>query len=63
MKEPLGKFAPVLERLKARKLTDDDYNLLIAELEKVVNLGTGNPPDAGGRRVVAKLPFGLDLVK
>lgn len=62
MTKSRANFREVLERLRSRSLTDEDYDALAAELEKVVQLGN-RAQESGGRQVVVELPFGLDLVK
>jgi hypothetical protein len=48
-------------RLKSGKLTDDDVRYLDALAAKAENEGLGEK--VGNRRVVARLPNGMDVIK
>jgi hypothetical protein len=56
-----GNLSELRERLKAGKLTPDDVRYLDALVSKADSEGLGEP--AGQRRVVARLPNGMDVVK
>lgn len=47
------------ERLKGKKLTDDD----IKKLDSILAREAGEGEMVGGKRVVARLPHGMDVVK
>ena len=55
-------LAEVRGRLQQGKLTGDDVKLLdelVRGAEEIAALTTGE----GGKRVIARLPFGMDVVK
>jgi hypothetical protein len=56
-----GHLKDVRERLKAGKLTPDDVRYLDALAARAESEGLGEK--AGDRRVVARLPNGMDVVK
>lgn len=56
----------VLERVKADKLTSSDRECLIDLLEPAIKLRQlveAAQTTSGNKKVIASLPFGLDIVK
>jgi hypothetical protein len=51
----------VRDRLKANKLTQEDIHFLLGLTAKATEEGLGE--QVGGKRVVARLPHGMDVVK
>lgn len=47
------------ERLKSKKLTDDD----IRRIDGLLAKEAGEAESIGGKRIVARLPHGMDVVK
>ena len=47
------------DRLKSKSLTDDD----IKKLDAILARESGEGEQVGGKRVVARLPHGMDVVK
>ncbi|MEE8506534.1 MAG: hypothetical protein V3S40_09995 [Kiloniellales bacterium] len=62
MAEAKTDLGAIRERLRAGNLGDDDKKFLDVLLSQAEASGLGEEL-AGGRRVVAKLPFGMDVVK
>jgi hypothetical protein len=56
-----GNLKDIRERLKAGKLTQDDVRYLDALAAKAEGEGLGEK--IGDRRVVARLPNGMDVIK
>ncbi len=57
-----GGGGDIRERLKSGKLTEDDIKKIGDLLDQSDSDG-GDMGSVGGRRVVAKLPHGMDVVK
>lgn len=52
------------ERLRKGQLKEDDYKVLEDLLDGAEQIASlGKPGTAGDKRVVARLPFGMDVVK
>ena len=47
------------ERLKAKKLSDDD----VRRIDGILAREGGETETIGGKRIVARLPHGMDVVK
>jgi hypothetical protein len=61
MADQASHVADIRSRLKAGKLSDDDKSFIDGLLALAERQGLGER--AGERRVVARLPHGMDIVK
>jgi hypothetical protein len=60
------KLSAIKERLRAGQLTDEDKSVLedvLTEAEKLGRMESGAREKEGGLKVLASLPFGVDIVK
>jgi hypothetical protein len=55
----------IRERLRAGKLSEEDHRLLDDLLNGAEEIASLEPAEKGGsgKRLVARLPFGMDIVK
>jgi hypothetical protein len=56
-----GNLSDVRARLKTKKLSDDDVRYIDGLLARAEAEGLG--AQVGNRRVIARLPHGMDIVK
>ncbi len=62
MAETKTSIGAIRDRVRAGSLTDDDKKYLDGLLDQAATAQVGEEL-VGGRRVVAKLPFGMEVVK